>query len=147
MLTILVALALLAPIEGPGPVAPQVALPVRVVTVYHATVAECDGDPLTTADGTTWETIAGQRIAAVSQELLWWNGGPVRWGDAIWVDIPDERLAGLWWVRDTMWAGVQGYVDLAVPEGIMGCWRAAGAVLKHPESCRLGATVYHIEWR
>jgi hypothetical protein len=145
MLALAVLLAMV-PIEGPGYVSPAPELPVRVVTTYHATVEECDDSPLTTADGTTWKatSIANRRIAAVSQDLLWRNGGPVRFGDWLWVDVPDGQLAGLWRVHDTMWAGVQGYVDLLVPAGHNACWRHEDVVVRHPEWCPVGARVYHL---
>ena len=130
------AAALACRIDGPGYAAPPVRLPVRVVTVYHATVEQTDDDPLTTADGTTWgvDTIAGQRIAALSREMLDRWGGPVSYGDAIWVEIPGSDLSGVWWVHDTMrdkvykratgtWEPLRGYVDLLVPAHVMGCWQ------------------------
>ena len=121
-------------IDGPGYTAPPVRLPVRVVTVYHATVEQTDGDPFTTADGTTWDAIAEQRIAALSREMLDRWGGPVSYGDAIWVEIPGSDLSGVWWVHDTMrdkvykratgtWEPLRGYVDLLVPAHVMGCWQ------------------------
>jgi len=128
------AAALACRIDGPGYAAPPVRLPVRVVTVYHATVEQTDDDPFTTADGTAWDadTIAEQRIAALSREMLDRWGGPVSYGDAIWVEIPGSGLSGLWWVRDTMrdkvyrrgtWEPLRGYVDLLVPAHVMGCWQ------------------------
>jgi len=130
------AAALACRIDGPGYAAPPVRLPVRVVTVYHATVEQTDDDPFTTADGTTWnaDTIAEQRIAALSREMLDRWGGPVSYGDAIWVEIPGSDLSGVWWVRDTMrdkvykratgtWEPLRGYVDLLVPAHVMGCWQ------------------------
>ena len=136
MLTLLLvpAAALACRIDGPGYAAPPVRLPVRVITVYHATVEQTDGDPFTTADGTTWDadTIAEQRIAALSREMLDRWGGPVSYGDAIWVEIPGSGLSGVWWVRDTMrdkvykrgtWEPLRGYVDLLVPAHVMGCWQ------------------------
>ena len=130
------ATALACRIDGPGYAAPPVRLPVRVITVYHATVEQTDDDPFTTADGTTWgaDTIAEQRIAALSREMLDRWGGPVSYGDAIWVEIPGSGLSGVWWVRDTMrdkvykratgtWEPLRGYVDLLVPAHVMGCWQ------------------------
>ena len=108
------------PGEGAGPVAPQVWLDVRVVTVYHATAAQTDDNPLVTADGT--RVTSDSRICALSRELLERWGGPVRYGDAVWVDVPDRELAGFWFVHDTMAADVSGYVDLLVPEGVLECW-------------------------
>ena len=108
------------PGEGAGPVAPQVWLDVRVVTVYHATAAQTDDNPLVTADGT--QVTSGSRICALSRELLERWGGPVRYGDAVWVEVPDRGLSGLWFVHDTMSAEVSGYIDLLVPEEVLECW-------------------------
>ena len=134
ILAALPAAALAYHIDGPGYAAPPVRLPVRVITVYHAVPEQTDDDPFTTADGTTWdtETIAGQRIAALSREMLDRWGGPVEYGDAILVEIPGSDLSGVWWVRDTMankvykggaWEPLRGYVDLLVPAHVMGCWQ------------------------
>lgn len=112
-------------------------LPVEVVTVYHAMAEQTDSTPLVTADGSylTPEIIQEGRYCAVSQDLLWFTGGILRWGDAIWVDI-DGDLAGQWFVHDTMAAGLTGYVDLLVPEDVLECWIAEGARVRHPGGCR-----------
>jgi len=116
------AAALAYRIDSPGYA--LVRLPVRVITVYHATVEQTDDDPFTTADGTTWDadTIATQRIAALSWEMLERWDGPVEYGDAIWVEIPGSNLSGLWWVHDTLGV-VTGWLDLLVPAHVMGCWQ------------------------
>jgi len=117
-------------------------LPVEVVTVYHAVPEQTDNTPLVTADGTY--IVDGQRIAAVSQELLWYNGGPVRYGDYLWVEI-DSELRGLWQVHDTMWEGVHGYVDLLVGKHIEECWiTERGKELWPRLNCLDGLKVYHI---
>ena len=116
------ATALACRIDGPSYAVPPVRLPVRVITVYHATVEQTDDDPFTTADGTTWDTIAEQRIAALSWEMLERWDGPVEYGDAIWVEIPGSNLSGLWWVHDTLGV-VTGWLDLLVPAHVMGCWQ------------------------
>jgi len=119
-------------IDGPSYAAPPVRLPVRVATVYHATVEQTDDDPLTTADGTilTPETIEHAHYCAVSQDLLWFTGGPLHFGDTIRVD-GIGALSGFFTVRDTMatevyrggaWEPVVGYVDLLVGEDIIGYW-------------------------
>jgi len=111
-------------------------LPVEVATVYHAVPEQTDNTPRVTADGT--HITGDQRIAAVSQELLWYNGGPVRYGDYLWVEI-DSELRGLWQVHDTMWAGVTGYVDLLTGPDILECW-----VTEERGGCAVGLRVYHI---
>ena len=111
-------------------------LPVEVATVYHAVPEQTDNTPRVTADGT--HITGDQRIAAVSQELLWYNGGPVRYGDYLWVEI-DSELRGLWQVHDTMWAGVTGYVDLLTGPEVLECW-----VTEERGGCAVGLRVYHI---
>ena len=126
------AAALAYRIDGPSYAAPPVRLPVRVATVYHATVEQTDDDPLTTADGTilTPETIEHAYYCAVSQDLLWFTGGPLHFGDTISI-TGIGALSGFFTVRDTMatevyrggaWEPVVGYVDLLASEGVMGYW-------------------------
>jgi hypothetical protein len=146
-MTLLVFAALLAAPIGPGYVAPPVALPVEVVTVYHATAGQTDDTPLVTADGTriVRSQIGNMRLAAVSQELLWYNGGPVRYGDYLWVDVGMTELAGLWRVADTMWEGIGSYVDLLVPSHINECWITEAGALKRPlAQCDIGLSVHLI---
>jgi len=135
--------ALLFLILGAGRVAAQTPLPIEVITVYHAVPEQTDDAPLVTADGTRIE--GKQRIAAVSQELLWYNGGPVRYGDYIWVEVDMAELAGLWRVYDTMWEGVDSYVDLLVESHIEECWiTEEGQETRPRHGCHLGLKVYHI---
>ena len=119
-------------IDGPGYTAPPVRLPVRVVTVYHATVEQTDDTPLVTADGSriTPEIVASGRWCAVSQDLLWFRGGPLHFGDTISITSIGE-LSGFFVVHDTMatkvyrngaWEPVVGYVDLLVDEDVIGYW-------------------------
>jgi len=127
---------IMALIIGAGPVAPRERLPVRVVTVYHATVAQTDDTPLVTADGT--KITSGQRICAVSQNML----TDVHFGDALWVDVPDRELRGIWWVHDVLAKRYTDYVDLLVPPDTLRCWQT--------DTPRSGCTraplrVYHIE--
>ena len=143
MSVLLAALLLWLPV-GPGHCAPLAPLPVRVVTVYHAVPAETDDTPRVTADGTHVVNVQRQRIAAVSLELLTAHGGPVDFGDWLWVDIGRSVLSGPWQVHDTVAAGFAGYVDLLVPEGVTECWRTADAVVKYPGSCPAEASVYRI---
>ena len=126
------AAALACRIDGPGYAAPPVRLPVRVVTVYHATVEQTDDTPLVTADGSriTPEIVASGRWCAVSQDLLWFRGGPLHFGDTISITSIGE-LSGFFVVHDTMatkvyrngaWEPVVGYVDLLVDEDVIGYW-------------------------
>ena len=134
---------LLSLVIGAGRVAAPVTLPIEVITVYHPVPEQTDDTPLVTADGTRIE--GKQRIAAVSQELLWYNGGPVRYGDYIWVEVDMAELAGLWRVHDTMWEGVDSYVDLLVESHIEECWiTERGQETRPGHGCHLGLKVYHI---
>jgi len=118
-------------------------LPVRVVTVYHAVPEQTDATPTATADGSrlTPAIIHNRRYCAVSQDLLWFRGGPLHYGDSVLVDI-DSELAGLWIVHDTMHENVTGYVDLLVPQDVTVCWVAEGVKVRHPGRCRQGVKVY-----
>ena len=122
----------------------RASLPVRVISVYHAVEAQTDASPLVTADGSriTPEIVEGGRWCAVSQELLWFKGGQLHFGDVIQVDI-DSPLSGSWIVKDTMHESITGYVDLLVSEGINECWIAEGAQVKHPGGCKTGVEVSH----
>ena len=115
----------------------RASLPVRVITVYHAVEAQTDASPLVTADGSriTPEVIEHGRYCAVSQELLWFKGGALHFGDTIRVEGIGE-LSGSWIVHDTMWAGVTGYVDLLVPLGTMGVWTEGVEVSHEPYTGR-----------
>jgi len=101
------------------------------VTVYHSTPTQTDGDPLTTADGTRVVNVDTQRIAAVSREHLWYNGGDLRYGDGLWVDVPDDRVSGVWCLHDTTATEVfrdgeiqpvLNYLDLLVDESVYDRW-------------------------
>ena len=77
------------------------------VTTYNNTVAQCDSDPYTTADGTKINSRklknGTQRIVAVSRDLLWC----IPFGSIIEV----EGL-GRFEVRDTMNARYGHHVDI-----------------------------------
>ena len=111
----------------------RASLPVTTVTVYHAIEAQTDASPLVTADGSriTPEIVEHGRWCAVSQDLLWFKGGPLHWGDTIRVEGIGE-LSGNWQVRDTMHDSVTGYVDLLVPLGTMGVWTEGVEVSHEP---------------
>ncbi len=72
-------------------------------TVYHAVAAQCDGNPLETADGSriVRSRIPELRWCAVSQDLLHHKGGPLRYGDTVKVSNAG-KLSGRWVVRDAM---------------------------------------------
>ena len=72
------------------------------VTTYQAVESQTDGNPFITADGTDLRE-ADERICALSQDFMWFGGGLVQWGNAVWLYVPDHpELTGYWVVRDTM---------------------------------------------
>lgn len=85
-------------------------------TVYHATVAQCDGNPLETADGSriVRHRVPKLRWCAVSQDLLARRGGPLNFGDTLLVREAG-RLNGRWVVRDVMNQRHRRRIDFLVP--------------------------------
>lgn len=76
------------------------------VTSYQPVEWQTDASPFITADGTDLRE-TDERICAVSQDMLRWNGGKLRWGDKIILRIPGHpELSGPWVVRDTMAATI-----------------------------------------
>jgi len=73
----------------------------------------------TTADGSQineQQLAAGLvRWVALSRDLLKRWGGPFNYGDTIQVKHKDERLCGLWVVRDCMNARFTNKIDFLVP--------------------------------
>ena len=55
--------------------------------MYHPVEAQCDDTPLNTADGSRIDPycVSEWNWIAVSQDLLWFNGGPFRYGDSVYV--------------------------------------------------------------
>ena len=72
-------------------------------TMYHPVEAQCDNSPLITADGSkidpykvsTWNWIA------VSQHMLTRNGGPLNYGDTVYV-LGTKHKDGIYVVKDCM---------------------------------------------
>ena len=72
-------------------------------TMYHPVVGQCDDTPDITADQTKIPDIydcSHLRWIAVSQDLLWFNGGPIRYGDTVYVYAGHKT--GAYIVRDAM---------------------------------------------
>ena len=87
---------------GPGRTRHFVSLGRVTITSYQAVVEQTDGAPFITADGTDLRE-TDERVCALSRDLLWRWGGPVRWGDLVWLYVPGHpELSGPWTVRDTM---------------------------------------------
>jgi hypothetical protein len=107
------------------------------ITVYQLVPEQTSDDPTTFADGTTAEDNAGVSVCALSREMLARWGGPVSYGDTIYV--ASGPLMGFYEVHDTMakraliggvWQDVRGYVDI-LTDTIYGAW---------------DATVYHVRY-
>jgi len=93
------------------------------VSVYHAIIGETDANPMQPADATVTyvdANLATEHHCAVSQDLLWFRGGPVHYGDLVVLDLPG--MATYWRVSDTMHISVTQHVDLLVPDDVMGYW-------------------------
>ena len=72
-------------------------------TMYYPVVGQCDDTPDITADQTKIPDIydcSHLRWIAVSQDLLWFNGGPIRYGDTVYVYAGHKT--GAYIVRDAM---------------------------------------------
>ena len=72
-------------------------------TMYHPVIGQCDDTPDITADQTKIPDIydcSHLRWIAVSQDLLWFNGGPIRYGDTVYVYAGHKT--GAYIVRDAM---------------------------------------------
>ena len=93
------------------------ALGVMTVTIYHAVPSQTDNTPTITASG---YDVAGMdleniRLCALSRDLLARWGGPINYGDTIYLDLPDPELSGYWQVEDTMAKRWANHIDLLVP--------------------------------
>ena len=73
------------------------------ITVYQMVESQTDGNPHITADGTDLRE-TNEVVCALSQDLMFFRGGPAQWGDALWLCIPNypEGPVVECIVRDTM---------------------------------------------
>jgi len=72
-------------------------------TMYHAVRGQCDDSPDVTADQTKIPNIdscSHLNWIAVSQDLLWFNDGPIHYGDTVYI-IAGHKT-GFYIVRDAM---------------------------------------------
>ena len=72
-------------------------------TMYHPVLGQCDDSPDVTADQTKIPNIdscSHLNWLAVSQDLLWFNDGPIRYGDTVYVEAGHKT--GYYIVRDAM---------------------------------------------
>jgi len=72
-------------------------------TMYHPVAGQCDDSPDVTADQTKIPDIDSCSHlcwVAVSQDLLWFNDGPIRYGDTVYIEAGHKT--GYYVVRDAM---------------------------------------------
>tara|TARA_R110000737_G_scaffold175337_1_gene200588 strand:+ start:73 stop:618 length:546 start_codon:yes stop_codon:yes gene_type:complete len=73
-------------------------------TMYHPVLGQCDATPDITADQTKIPNIdscSHLNWIAVSQDLLWFNGGPFHYGDRVVVTNAGHK-DGVYTIRDAM---------------------------------------------
>jgi|TARA_R100000664_G_C2757850_1_gene146302 3D (Asp-Asp-Asp) domain-containing protein len=78
--------------------------PIHVdATMYHPVKEQCDDTPLNTADGSRIDPfkVSEWNWIAVSQDLLWFNGGPFRYGDSVYVQGTPNK-DGVYYIHDAM---------------------------------------------
>lgn len=94
------------------------------VSIYHAVEAQTDSEPLITSSGYVIDTFAlntgGERILALSRDLLKKFNGNIRFGEVVYFDSQDQALAGEWVVQDTMNSRYCKSADLLMPNRIKG---------------------------
>ena len=75
-------------------------------THYHPVTAQCDSDPLITADNSkiNLRKLLKKKIrwVALSRDLLKRWGGPFDYGDTLYVYHHNEHINGVWHVHDAM---------------------------------------------
>lgn len=83
-------------------------------TKYNAVEAQCDGDPLVTADMSKIDLkkLKHNRIrwVAVSRDLL----KRFNYGDTIKIECSNEKLNGYWVIHDTMHTRFKNRIDFLV---------------------------------
>ena len=73
-------------------------------TMYHPVLGQCDATPDITADQSKIPNIdscSHLNWIAVSQDLLWFNGGPFHYGDRVVVTNAGHK-DGVYTIRDAM---------------------------------------------
>ena len=79
-----------------------VPIPVKA-TMYHPVEAQCDDTPLITADGSKIDPykVSSWNWIAVSQHMLTRNGGPLNYGDTVYI-FGTEHKDGMYVIKDCM---------------------------------------------
>ena len=72
-------------------------------TMYHPVEEQCDSDPLITADGSKIDpyNVSNWNWIAVSQHMLTRNGGPLNYGDTVYI-FGTEHKDGMYVIKDCM---------------------------------------------
>ena len=72
-------------------------------TMYHPVEEQCDDTPLITADGSKIDPykVSNWNWIAVSQHMLTRNGGPLNYGDTVYI-FGTEHKDGMYIVKDCM---------------------------------------------
>ena len=72
-------------------------------TMYHPVEEQCDDTPLITADGSKIDPykVSDWNWIAVSQHMLTRNGGPLNYGDTVYI-FGTEQKDGMYIVKDCM---------------------------------------------
>jgi hypothetical protein len=101
-------------------------------TCYNPDTAQCGSTPYHTADGSfiNTATINNDRWLAMSQDLLWFNGGPFHYGDTVyivstnpeyrrskWTKDYMNKIEGIWVIHDAMGKDSRKCVDLLCMPG------------------------------
>jgi len=90
-------------------------------TMYHPVVGQCDDTPDITADQTKIPNIDSCSHlcwVAVSQDLLWFNDGPIRYGDTVYIEAGHKT--GHYIVRDAMNRRFKKKIDFLESVGTQG---------------------------
>ena len=88
-------------------------------TMYHAVIGQCDDSPDITADQTkipNVDSCSHLNWVAVSQDLLWFNDGPIHYGDTVYI-IAGHKT-GFYIVRDAMNKRWKRKVDFLESTGV-----------------------------
>lgn len=87
-------------------------------TYYNPVKAQCDGNPLRTADNSiiNLKLLEQRKIkwVALSRNLLNRWGGPFYYGDTIQIECKDSSYNGKWVIHDTMNARFTDHIDFLV---------------------------------
>ena len=94
---------LLNQIDNMQDTTPEIIFQQVKATMYHPVEAQCDDTPLITADGSKIDpyNVSEWNWIAVSQHMLTRNGGPLNYGDTVYV-FGTKHKDGMYIVKDCM---------------------------------------------